>query len=70
MLTKKAIDKIKSKDGMKCRNRLAFEMNVNSRTVDRWVEVNSIMLTTAKALAIIESETGLKESQILEPVHA
>lgn len=68
MLSKKAIQAVI--DSKQCRNRLAYEMNVNPRTVDRWLRRDDMMLTTVKALNIIKAETGLKDSEILEPVTA
>lgn len=64
MLTNKSLQAIK--DNLRCRNRLAYEMNVNPRTIDRWIEGKDIMLTTAKALTIIIEETGLTQEEILE----
>lgn len=68
MLTKTAIDEIMG--SRRCRNRLAFLLNVHPRTIDKWLKENDIMLTTALALQIISEETGLKDTQILEPVTA
>lgn len=69
-LTEKAIEAIKL--DLKCRNRLAYEMNTHSATVDRWLEKNKNdgPLTTSTALRIISEETGIKESELLVAVEA
>lgn len=50
---------------MKCRNRLAFELNKSQQTIARWLDDNDILLTTAAALQIIREETGLTDDEIL-----
>lgn len=67
-LTKKAISKLKSREGLSLRNRLAFELEKSPVTIGRWIDdnANNGGLTTKKALEIIESATNLTEAQILE----
>ena len=62
-LTKNALKAIREKK--ECRIRLQYELNVTDATIYRWLENNSIMLTTAQALQIISEETGLKQEEIL-----
>lgn len=64
MITKKVIDKIK--ESKRCKNALAYLLNVNPRTIDTWLKRNDIMLTTDLALNIISEELGVKKSEILE----
>lgn len=70
MLTNNAIAKIKK--SKRCKNRLAYELDKNLRTITNWLNDNDIMLTTALAVKIISEETGLKDTEILieEKVHA
>lgn len=65
-LTKKAIAAFEGATRLK--TRLAFEMGKSVYTVDRWVSENEDngLLTTAKAVQIINEETGLGASEILE----
>lgn len=60
-----AIEKLKS--NRKCINRLAYEMDVHSGSVDRWIEANENdgRLTTPTALSIISDETGISKSKLL-----
>lgn len=64
MLTQTAIKEIRK--SKRCRNRLTLLFNKNSRTVDRYIESNHILLTADTAVTIIREETGLKKSEILE----
>lgn len=68
MLTKNSIEQIKK--NKRCRNRLAYELDINPRTLETWISKNDIMLTTDLALKIIREETGLRKSEILETVTA
>jgi hypothetical protein len=54
-------------NSLNARNRLAYEMKKHIDTVQRWINDNKPdgPLTTSTALQIIESETGLKETEIL-----
>ncbi len=55
------------KKNKKCRNRLAYEMDLSARTIDRYLletPVN-ILLTTAQALEIISDETKISKSKLL-----
>lgn len=66
MLSEKAIRAIKDSELLK--GRLADALNRSVSSVNRWVyEGDTIMLTTATALAIIREETGLSDDEILEP---
>lgn len=78
-LTEKAIQMIQHRDGLRIRNRLAFELDKSYATISRWLldaERNEgdkgVMLTTAQALQIIREETGLTDAEILtqEPAKA
>lgn len=55
------------KDHTKCINKLAYEFDVHSRTIERRIEDNEDNgpLTTVKAIQVIEEETGLTQEQIL-----
>lgn len=64
MLTQTAIQRIRK--SKRCRNRLALLLNKNSRTVDRYIEHNHILLTADSALTIITEEIGMEKSEILE----
>lgn len=79
ILTGKAIQIIQHRDGLRIRNRLAYELDKSYATILRWLldaERNEndkgVMLTTAQALQIIREETGLTDAEILtqEPAQA
>lgn len=53
------------KASSKTRNRLAYEFDVHSATIMRWIDENNIMLTTAMALRIISEELNMQMSDIL-----
>lgn len=61
-ITKEAIRQAQL--SQRCRNRLALEMDVSSRTVDRWLEKNDESLTIDKAVQIIHEETGIPKNEI------
>jgi hypothetical protein len=62
-LANKVLKKIDNSETIKGMIADAFGKKV--KTVDRWIEENDEMLTTIKALVIIERETGLTQSEIL-----
>lgn len=68
MLTKKA-KKILS-DSQAIQGRLADAFGRSFISIQRWIEANDEMLTTAKALQIIREETGLSDDEILAQDHA
>lgn len=53
------------KASSKAKNRLAYEFDVHSATITRWIESGDIMLTTAKAVRIISEELNLNATEIL-----
>lgn len=63
-LTQKAIDALK-KD-KRARARLQLDLDKSEYTINRYLDSNDIMLTTATALQIIREETGLTDAEILE----
>lgn len=54
--------------GKDCKARLSKEMDVNLNSIFRWLAENEHNgdLTKALAVKIIQEETGLEDSQILE----
>lgn len=65
VLTKKTLDQIK--ESLKCRNRLAYELNKSEPVIRNYVDDNHIMLTSATALRVIREELGISETEnILE----
>lgn len=64
------IETIKDSHGI--RSQLSVALKRHMGTVDRWVSQNieDGPLTTAKALEVIKSETGLSDEQILQREHA
>lgn len=48
------------------KNRLAFELNLSSYTIEKWIRENDDSLTKAAAMKIIREELGLTDSEILE----
>jgi len=65
-LTKPALLALKSSTG--ARDRITGLCQVSRDTYYRWIRENSMVLTTASVLEIIEMETGLAREQILEKV--
>jgi hypothetical protein len=47
-------------------DKLAEATNVSSASVYKWIQTNNDNLTKAAALAVIRTETGLTDEQILE----
>lgn len=62
-LTETAIEAVKK--SLPAKNRLQYELQKSYMTIQRWLNENNSNLTTAHALKIIEEETGLNQSQIL-----
>jgi hypothetical protein len=63
-LTQKAINAIRN--NKRVRARLQLDLNRSEYTINRYIDDNDIMLTTAQALTVIREETGLSDDQILE----
>jgi hypothetical protein len=55
----------KIQESQKAKNRLAYELNKHSVTIDRYLENNDEMLTTKTALLAISEELGISESEII-----
>ncbi len=49
-----------------CKARLQIALDKSAPTIQRYLDDNDIMLTTAVALDVIQSEFELREEQILE----
>jgi hypothetical protein len=62
-LSKPALLALKSSQG--ARDRITRLCEVSRDTYYRWIRENSVALTTASVLEIIEEETGLPREQIL-----
>jgi hypothetical protein len=63
-ISNKALETIR--DNNVAKGRLMAAFNRCEATINRWISVNDVRLTTSKALQIISEETGLTESDILE----
>jgi hypothetical protein len=63
-LSKICIDHIKGSKRIKAL--LALEMDRSVHTIEAWLATNNEDLTKAKALAVIQKETGWLNDQILE----
>lgn len=69
VLSKKILEAVKG--SVKTRNRLAYDFNKVSKTIDSWIDSNSIMLTTPTALRAIREELSIPETEeILEEQEA
>lgn len=65
VLSKKTLFEVKN--SIQCRNRLAYELEVGSKTIDRYIKNNDPVLTTETAQVAIKEELGLKKNaNILE----
>jgi hypothetical protein len=55
------------KHSTKAKARLAYEFDVNPKTIDRWLdgEGNAVILTTPLALTAIAEELDVKKAEIL-----
>jgi hypothetical protein len=62
-LTTKALTAINNKT---TRPKLALALDVSEQTIIRYIAANSDDLTKAAALAVIRTETGLTDDEILE----
>jgi hypothetical protein len=62
-LTREAIDRINADTVIKAK--LAAALGKSQGSVQRYVNSNDPLLTTASALEVIKKETGLKTSEIL-----
>ena len=62
-ITKLGLKRIKESN--KTKALLCAEFDKNMQTIDNWIKVNSVMLTTIQALKIIRKETGLADSELL-----
>ena len=62
-LTKKALQAIKKP---KTRIKLAIALDVTEQTIFLYIKKNSDNLTKAKAIEVIQEQTGLKIDEILE----
>lgn len=49
----------------KAKNRLAYELNKHSMTIDRYLEKNDEILTTKTATVAMSEELGIPESELL-----
>lgn len=65
-LTNIAIEKVSSSHAII--GLLADAFGNDPKTIRRWTDKNDEMLTTVKALSIIEKETGLTKEEILENI--
>ena len=61
-----AVDKILSSN--KLMGRLMGAFDRHQKTIQDWVHDKDIRLTTPMAISIIKEETGLDDSEILEPI--
>lgn len=70
-LTKEAKDVLQKTDpGMRIRNRLAYELNKSSETIERWIRTNDERMTMTAIVNILVEETGLNVEQLLENKNA
>lgn len=68
MIQQKVIDMMKRSEKSKiCKARLQLELDKAAPTIQRYLDDNDIMLTTAKALAVIRDVFQLTDEEILEP---
>jgi len=65
MIKQSVISKIRQ--SKTCKARLQLVLDKSAPTIQRYLDDNDIMLTTSAALEVIKNETGLTESEILEP---
>lgn len=47
--------------------RLCSQFDRHMKTIENWIDSKDIRLTTPNAVKIIKEETGLNESEILDP---
>ena len=65
-LSAKAKQLIRHRRGLRIRNRLAYEMNVTSKTIDVWLANDDSILTSRNVIAILSDETGLAEDELIQ----
>ena len=63
-LTQLAIDALKN--NKRARARLQLDLDKSEYTINRYIDENNIMLTTATALVILREELKMSDLQILE----
>lgn len=63
ILTTETLEKIRHSKLIK--NKLALSFNKSGATIQRWLDANSDMLTTKKALLIISKELKTKEKDLV-----
>lgn len=63
-LSKKAIDEFKKIDNHAMQ--LALAIGCNKASAEKYLEVNSIMLTTRDAVYLMQKETGLSDKEFWE----
>lgn len=64
MIRKSILDQIRT--SKKCKAELQLALDKAAPTIQRYLDDNDIMLTTAAALAVISKYTDTPESDILE----
>ena len=65
-LSAKAKQLIRHRRGLRIRNRLAYELNVTSKTIDVWLANDDSILTSRMAIDILSDETGLAEDELIQ----
>lgn len=63
-LTQIAIDALKN--NKRARARLQLDLDKSEYTINRYIDENNIMLTTATALVVIREELKMEDSELLE----
>lgn len=63
-LTQIAIDALKN--NKRARARLQLDLDKSEYTINRYIDENNIMLTTATALVVIREELEMEDSELLE----
>lgn len=66
VLRKKIVETLLT--SVKAKNRLAYEFNVHSATIDRWLKNENPMLTIPSSLAAIADELKVTKDELLEDV--
>lgn len=65
-LTTRAKQLIRHRRGLRIRNRLAYELNVTSKTIDIWLANDDSILTSRNVIAILSNETGLPADELIQ----
>lgn len=65
-LTTKVKQLIRHRRGLRIRNRLAYELNVTSKTIDVWLANDDSILTSRMAIDILSQETGLNQDELIQ----